>query len=133
MGAGLATGSTLRAVRPGDDAELCLSLAGDLEVYAGPLSPPPGASGRHAFTAVLFNRSPSAANITLSFQDLAAVDARAGLSAGGGESHRGASVSTYRVRDLWQHLDKGTYAGAYTALVPSHAVVHVNLEPITDA
>ena len=133
MGAGLATGSTLRAVRPGDEAELCLSLAGDLEVYAGPLSPPPGASGRHAFTAVLFNRSPSAANITLSFQDLAAVDARAGLSAGGGESHRGASVSTYRVRDLWQHLDKGTYAGAYTALVPSHAVVHVNLEPITDA
>ena len=135
MGAGLATGSTIRAVRPGDEAEICLSLAGDLEVFAGPLSPPqtlPGASGRHAFTAILFNRSPSEANITLSFEDLPAVDERAGLNAGGGESHRNASVSTYRVRDLWQHLDKGTFTGAYTALVPSHAVVHVNLEPIVD-
>ena len=61
------------------------------------------------------------------------VGARPGPGIGRDKSHRGANVSTYRVRDLWQHLDMGAFTGSYTALVPSHGVVHVNLEPFASA
>jgi alpha-galactosidase len=35
-----------------------------------------------------------------------------------------------KVRDLWAHLDRGTFTGSYTATVPSHAVVMVTISPL---
>ena len=64
---------------------------------------------------VLFNRSPVAANITVSFSELAA----RGMFAG----------SRAAVRDLWAGRDVGVVDGAFTARVASHGVVHVNLTP----
>ena len=89
--------------------DLCLALAQDLEVYAGPLW-----GGRSA-TAVLFNRSPAAANITL---DIGALASAGFLPA----------VPVYEVRDLWRHEDLGLVRGSsFTAEVESHGVVHVNV------
>jgi alpha-galactosidase len=34
-----------------------------------------------------------------------------------------------RVRDLWAHVDRGTFRGSYAATVPSHAVVMVTVSP----
>jgi hypothetical protein len=85
----------------------CLGFAGDLEVYVGPLS------GGNV-TAVLFNRSPLAANITVSIPSLAAILGTA---------------SRVLVRDLWAHKDLGIFEGSFTAEVESHGVVHVNMAP----
>lgn len=99
----------------------CLALAGDLEVYAGPLHTPTHArpqrstgtlaqdrrtSHRHASSArvtaatvVLFNRSPVDANMTVVFADLVRSIALA-------PSGRCGSVAM-AVRDLWAHKDLG--------------------------
>ena len=92
----------------GQEPNLCLSLAQDLEVYGGPLK---GGTPHFALaTAVLFNRSPATANMTLHFKDLGLdVDA------------------SYVVRDLWKGQDLGAFRGAFTTPVASHGVAHVNL------
>ena len=77
------------------------SKAGDLEVWARPLS-----DGGHAVG--LFNRGTSTAKVTARFADL-------GIN------------GKCKVRDLWAHADRGTTADAFTAEVPSHGVVLVKL------
>ncbi|MCD9020615.1 alpha-galactosidase [Cohnella silvisoli] len=57
---------------------------------------------------VLFNRSASAANITVNFDNV-------GLNA------------TASVRDLWTKTDIGSFTTSYTANVPAHGVVMVKL------
>eukprot|EP00041_Stephanoeca_diplocostata_P012494 m.209367 g.209367 ORF g.209367 m.209367 type:complete len:700 (+) comp18979_c0_seq1:97-2196(+) len=117
----------------------CLSLAGDLEVYAGPLQPPTSAhtesatatsvktvsSSVTAATVVLFNRSPVEANMTVVFSDLART---IGLTPSGrcGSGNGGVPMA---VRDLWAHADLGVHQGEFTASVAPHGVVHVNLLP----
>lgn len=104
------TATTVRSefADSGQEPNLCLSLAQDLEVYGGRLK---GAPPHFALaTAVLLNRSPAAANISLQFEAL-------GLDAD----------QLYLVRDLWKGQDLGAFRGAFTALVASHGVVHVNL------
>ncbi len=90
---------------------LCLSVGGDQEVYAALLS-------TGCATAVLFNSGPNTATVTVSTADLAA-----GVSYQPGRAESS-------VRDLWLHQDVGnTTGGVYSASVPSHAVVHVNICP----
>ena len=89
----------------------CLGFAGDLEVYAGPLS------SEHA-TVVLFNRSPVGANMTVVFNDL--------------EAYGIFGAKTARVRDLWAATDLGSFSGSFTAFVQPHGVVHVNLAPLSE-
>lgn len=84
---------------------LCLSLGGSLEVYAGPL-----ADGSVA--VVLFNRANTNAPITALWDQI-------GLNSG----------TKALVRDLWLHMDVGVYAGNFTANVESHGVVMVKITP----
>ena len=56
----------------------------------------------------LFNRSGSAANITVKWSDL-------GLS------------GSASVRDLWAHANFGSFSNSYTANVPSHGVIMLKL------
>ena len=87
---------------PGGD--FCLDLvAGQLETWCGALS-----GGRTA--VALFNRSPAAAPITVTF-------AQCNASA------------TNAVRDIWSASDKGTSTGSYTATVASEAVAFLVLTP----
>lgn len=79
-----------------------VSDKGGLQVWSKELS----ASGTRAIA--LFNRTGTAANITVNF-------AQVGLN------------SSVSVRDLWQHADKGQFNGSYTAMVPSHGVVMLKL------
>jgi hypothetical protein len=83
----------------------CLAPAADLEVYLGPLT-----GGRH--TAVLFNRSPATANITL---DLALL-----------RTSSGGDVS---VRDIVAHRTLGNFSRGDVVVVEvrSHAVAHLVL------
>jgi len=83
----------------------CLDVAGELEVWASPLS-----GGNYA--AVLFNRSPNTASITASWTDI-------GLSA----------TTSAMVRDLWQRSNLGVFTGNYTTQVQSHGVVMIKLTP----
>eukprot|EP00475_Leptophrys_vorax_P003622 TRINITY_DN12135_c0_g1_i10.p2 TRINITY_DN12135_c0_g1~~TRINITY_DN12135_c0_g1_i10.p2 ORF type:complete len:438 (-),score=112.37 TRINITY_DN12135_c0_g1_i10:61-1374(-) len=76
-----------------------------LEVWAGVLQ-------NKAHAVVLFNRSPQAANMSLSWSDL-------GL----------ASNSSASVRDLWAHEDLGTFQGSFSAIVESHSVVMILVRP----
>jgi alpha-galactosidase len=78
---------------------------GDLEIWAKEL-----AGGNRA--AILFNRSATERQITLSWEDL---DYPSHLSA--------------TVRDLWQHKDLGKFTGKFSATVPSHGVVMVTVKP----
>ena len=72
---------------------------GDLEVWSKELT-----DGSRA--VVLFNRSEKEADISFSW----------------GEIGYPESLSL-AVRDLWQHEDRGTFDGSYSARVPSHGVV----------
>jgi alpha-galactosidase len=78
-----------------------VSKAGDLEVWARPLSDSGHAVG-------LFNRGASAAKVTARFADL-------GIH------------GKCKIRDLWAHADRGEIADAFTAEVPSHGVVLLKL------
>jgi alpha-galactosidase len=72
---------------------------GDLEVWSKEL-----ADGSRA--VVLFNRSEEGADISFSWAEI------------GYPEHL-----SLKVRDLWQHEDAGTFDGSYSAPVPSHGVV----------
>jgi len=78
---------------------------GDLEIWAKEM-----AGGNRA--AVLFNRSATEQQITLSWEDI------------GYPSHVPAAV-----RDLWQHKELGKFTGSFSATVPSHGVVMVTVRP----
>ena len=111
----------------------CLGPAAGLEVYAGPL-----AGGKH--TAVLFNRSPAVANVTLDFSslwsnpaELAAVrriwdsHVRAPTSEVSHEAPPVGAARTLSVRDVWARRDLGQFTGSVTVEVRSHAVAHLVL------
>jgi alpha-galactosidase len=78
---------------------------GDLEIWAKEM-----AGGNRA--AVLLNRSATAQQITLNWEDL------------GYPSHVPAAV-----RDVWQHKELGKFIGSFSATVPSHGVVMVTVKP----
>jgi alpha-galactosidase len=82
-----------------------VAVNGNLEVWAGPLAD--GSIG-----VVLFNRDSSAAKITANFADI-------GLS----------TSATAKVRDLWAHQDLGTFTGAYSATINSHASQTLRITP----
>ena len=101
----------------------CLGPAAGLEVYTGPL-----AGGKH--TAVLFNRSPTVANITLDFASLWTTPAElAAVWQGRGSEQIRATwaASALSVRDVWAHRDLGQFTGSFTAEVRPHAVAHLVL------
>ncbi len=75
-----------------------------LQVWARPL-----ADGSRA--AVLLNRASVSTRMTVSFRAL------------------GIRTDSARVRDLWEHQDKGTFARTYSAVVPSHGAVMVRVTP----
>lgn len=77
--------------------------SGDLEVWSKPLE----ASGARA--VALFNRSAAAADITVNWSDI-------GLAAGDAT-----------VRDLWAHVNLGSFTNSFTANVPSHGVVMLKI------
>lgn len=94
----------------------CLSFAGDLEVFAAPLS-----GGRA--TAILLNRASLARNMSVSFQDIVDTFGEDLFPFAG----NGQGVA---VRDLWAHQDLGMFTGGeFEVLVDSHVAVHVNLAP----
>ncbi len=72
---------------------------GDLEVWSKEL-----ADGSRA--VLLFNRSDGEAEIAFSWPEI-------GLP----------EYLSLKVRDLWEHEDKGSFDGSYSARVPSHGVV----------
>jgi alpha-galactosidase len=74
---------------------------GPLEIWVRPL-----ADGSHA--AALFNRGESALKITLDFKAIGA-------------------PSSAKLRDLWARKDLGTVQKSYSAEVPKHGVVFLNL------
>jgi alpha-galactosidase len=79
--------------------------AGGLDVWARQL-----ADGGRA--VALLNRTAAEANIAVSWTELGYPD----------------HVSA-KVRDLWAHQDLGAKSGSFSALVPSHGVVLVRIEP----
>ena len=78
---------------------------GDLEVWAKTL-----ADGSRA--VILFNRGAGDSKVSVTWD---AIGYPAHLSA--------------KVRDLWAHTDAGSFAGGYSANVPSHTVVMVKITP----
>jgi len=111
----------------------CLGPAAGLEVYAGPL-----VGGKH--TAVLFNRSPAVANVTLDFSSLWSTPAelagvrrirdsqvRAPTSELIHEALPVGAARTLSVRDVWARRDLGQFTGSVTMEVRSHAVAHLVL------
>lgn len=76
---------------------------GELEVWSKPLS-----DGSRA--VVLFNRSGNTANIAFSWAEV-------GLP----------SKMSFKVRDLWEKVDIGSFETAYEAEVPSHGAVMVKV------
>jgi alpha-galactosidase len=79
--------------------------SGDLEVWAKSL-----AEGGRA--VILFNRGAAQAELSVAWEEL------------GYPGHLPA-----KVRDLWAHQDVGTFRGSYSATVPPHAVVMVEILP----
>lgn len=80
-----------------------------LQVWSGPLS-------GGAIAVLLFNRSPAVSPITANWTDL------------------GLNPSTpFAVRDLWAHVDMGSFTATYTASVSSHGVVMLTFTPISVA
>ena len=57
----------------------------------------------------LLNRGESATDITANWSDI------------------GVPSGSATVRDLWEHADKGSHSGSYTASVPSHGVVMLRI------
>lgn len=94
----------------------CLGTGGGLDVYAGPLT-----SGR--YTAVLLNRSPAEAEITVNFTEM--------LLSGvvGATPQAWCPTCFHSVRDILAHKDLGQHAGSFAMEVNSHAVVHLVIEP----
>jgi len=84
---------------------LTVDTAGNLEVWAGPLS-------GGTYVAALFNRSPNSANITASWTE---IGVPSGVAA--------------TVRDLWKRRDVGLFTDSYTSEVASHGTVLVKLTP----
>lgn len=78
---------------------------GDLEIWTRPLS-----GGSQA--VVLFNRRPSASDVTVLWKDL-----------------EWKATTEATVRDLWAHRDLGANRDGYTAKVPSHGVVMILVKP----
>jgi alpha-galactosidase len=76
-----------------------------LEVWAGPLT-----DGRWAVS--LFNRSPAADTITVSWDML-------------GQN----SAASFAVRDIWAAADVGTFTGQYSASVAAHSTAFLVLTP----
>lgn len=76
---------------------------GPLEVWMKPLSDGSKAVG-------LFNRETGEESVTVNFSDI-------GVS--------GAA----KVRDLWEHKNLGVYRNSFTATVPTHGVVMINVTP----
>ncbi|OAB43046.1 NPCBM/NEW2 domain-containing protein [Paenibacillus antarcticus] len=76
---------------------------GDKEVWAKPLE------NRSSGAVALFNRSNSATNITVNWNDL-------GIS------------GSASVRDLWAHQDKGSFSSLYTANVPAHGIIVLKIK-----
>ena len=122
MAAPLMAGNDLRAMSPathdiltnteviavdqdslGAQGMLVAESAPDLQVWVKPLR-----DGSRA--VVLFNRTALQTAMTVSL-------GRAGV--------RGSA----RVRDLWAHADRGTFAGHFSAVVPAHGVVMVRITP----
>jgi len=83
----------------------CLDLQGNLEIWSGKLS---GGSS----AVILFNRSPSAANLTANWAQIGLPSNSRGL-----------------VRDLWKRTDLGTFTGSFSANVDGHGVVMVKITP----
>jgi len=75
---------------------------GPLEVWVKPLS-------GHSMAVGLFNRSESAMPVTVRFKAIGMKD-------------------NVRVRDLWERKDLGVFHGHYTAQVPRHGVVLLQLK-----
>jgi alpha-galactosidase len=65
--------------------------------------------GDRTFAVVLFNRDDAAADMTVTWSEL------------------GLGSSRARVRDLWQQRDLGSVALQYSATVPGHGVVMLNV------
>jgi alpha-galactosidase len=82
-----------------------VAKSNDLEVWAGPL-----ANGDVA--VILFNRSPSAANITAQWADI-------GLAKG----------TAATARDLWSKANLGSFTDSLQLAVPTHAVRTLRLTP----
>eukprot|EP00656_Telonema_subtile_P054527 TRINITY_DN8180_c0_g1_i1.p1 TRINITY_DN8180_c0_g1~~TRINITY_DN8180_c0_g1_i1.p1 ORF type:complete len:187 (-),score=28.29 TRINITY_DN8180_c0_g1_i1:99-659(-) len=82
-----------------------VNVTGQLEVWVGPLS-----GGR--FSAVLFNRSPNSATMSLDWSFLNATDSE-----------------VFDVRDIWQATDMGQHSHSYSAAVASKATVYLTLTP----
>jgi hypothetical protein len=112
---------------------LCLTIAGDLQVFAAPLLQASSSSssqkegggsgeggGGSRATVVLFNRSPTQQPMAVRFADLATTF---------GDLFAYSDGDGVSVRDLWLHQDLGVFSGGvFETTVESHAVVHVNLE-----
>ena len=82
---------------------------GDLEVWYKKMI------GNGVRAVALFNRSGSTGDITVSWNE---IDLASGNAS---------------VRDLWEHADKGSYSGSYTASVPSHGVVMLEIVGRSDS
>jgi len=77
------------------------TTGGDLQVFARPLADGGWAVG-------LFNLSAETAKVTAKWSDI-------GIK------------GSHKVRDLWEHADKGAFADAFAAEVPSHGVVMIKV------
>ena len=92
----------------GIQGKVVATPSANLQVWAKKLS------GTDTVAVALFNRGGSAASITARFSDV------------------GISSASAKVRDLWSHMDLGSFDGSYTASsVPSHAVVMVKITGAT--
>ena len=65
-------------------------------------------TGTNTRAVALFNRGTANASITVKWSDI-------GLE------------GSHKVRDLWKHQDLGAVSGEYSAEVPSHGVVMINV------
>jgi alpha-galactosidase len=92
----------------GIQGKVVATPSANLQVWAKKLS------GTDTVAVALFNRGGSAASITARFSDV------------------GITSASAKVRDLWSHMDLGSFDGSYTASsVPSHAVVMVKITGTT--
>jgi Alpha galactosidase A/Alpha galactosidase C-terminal beta sandwich domain/Ricin-type beta-trefoil lectin domain len=95
-------------VTSGGDFCLDAQRAGNLEMWAGPLS-------GNRFAVALFNRAPAEDTITADFALIP------GLANG--------AQATFALRDVWNHVNLGNFTGSYSALVPAHSLLLMTLTP----